>query len=138
MLKMSLQPIIENAVKHAWTGDETGARNISIQVLELPQSDIRIVVTDNGRGVDETSLLELNQELDRVGLTDKIPGNFAPSNHYGIGLRNVQERIRLYYGKQYGLKLFSEQGQYTQVVMIMPKVLLTGRVGTDDKTIDRG
>ncbi|MBW4837878.1 MAG: sensor histidine kinase [Paenibacillaceae bacterium] len=140
MLKMSLQPIVENAVKHAWTGEETGARNISLQVLELPQSDIRIVVTDNGRGVDETSLLELNQELERVSLTDKIPGNFVSNspNHDGIGLRNVQERIRLYYGKQYGLKLFSEQGQYTQVVMIMPKVLLTGRVGTDDKAIDRG
>ncbi len=140
MLKMSLQPIVENAVKHAWTGEEERSRNISIEVLELPRSDIRIVVTDNGRGVDETSLLELNLELDKVGLTDKIPGNFASksSNHYGIGLRNVQERIRLYYGKQYGLKVFSEQGQFTQVVMIMPKVLLTGRVGTDDKTIDRG
>lgn len=140
MLKMSLQPIVENAVKHAWTGEEERSRNISIEVLELPRSDIRIVVTDNGRGVDKTSLLELNLELDKVGQTDKIPGNFASksSNHYGIGLRNVQERIRLYYGKQYGLKVFSEQGQFTQVVMIMPKVLLTGRVGTDDKTIDRG
>ncbi len=140
MLKMSLQPIVENAVKHAWAGDETGPRNISIQVQELPQSDIRIVVTDNGRGVDEASLSELNLELDKVGLTDKVPGNFAPKspNQYGIGLRNVQERIRLYYGKQYGLKVFSDQGQYTEVVMIMPKVLLTGRGGTDDKTTDRG
>ncbi|WP_068786204.1 cache domain-containing sensor histidine kinase [Paenibacillus phocaensis] len=140
MLKMSLQPLIENAVKHAWTGEEAGPRNISIQVLELPQSDIRIVVTDNGRGVNETTLQELNLELEKVGLNDKVPGNFVSnsSNHYGIGLRNVQERIRLYYGKQYGLKVFSDQGQYTQVVMVMPKVLLTGRVGTDDKTIDRG
>lgn len=140
MLKMSLQPIVENAVKHAWTGEEDRARSISIQVVELPQSDIRIVVMDNGRGVDDASLLELNLELDKVGLMDKVPGNFAPksSNHYGIGLRNVQERIRLYYGKQYGLKVFSDQGQYTQVVLVMPKVLLTGRVGTDDKTIDRG
>lgn len=140
MLKMSLQPLIENAVKHAWTGEEAGSRNISIQVLELPQSDIRIVVTDNGRGVNETTLQELNLELEKVGLNDKVPGNFVSnsSNHYGIGLRNVQERIRLYYGKQYGLKVFSDQGQYTQVVMVMPKVLLTGRVGTDDKTIDRG
>ncbi|MEC2343659.1 sensor histidine kinase [Paenibacillus barengoltzii] len=141
MLKMSLQPIVENAVKHAWEGDETGPRNISIQVQQLPQSDIRIVVTDNGRGVDEASLSELNLELDKVGLTDKVPGNFAPKspNQYGIGLRNVQERIRLYYGKQYGLKVFSDQGQYTEIVMIMPKVLLTGRVGTDEiQTIDRG
>ncbi|MNJ41256.1 putative sensor-like histidine kinase [compost metagenome] len=137
---MSLQPVIENAVKHAWTGEETGARHISIKVQELPQSDVRIVVTDNGRGVDEASLLDLNQELEKSGSTDKVPGNIASKspNHYGIGLRNVQERIRLYYGKKYGLKVFSEQGQFTKVVIVMPKVLLTGRVGTDDKTIDRG
>lgn len=140
MLKMSLQPIVENAVKHAWTGEDERARIISIQVVELPQSDIRIVVTDNGRGVDEAALLELNLELEKVGLMDKVPGHFVPKPpyEYGIGLRNVQERIRMYYGKQYGLKVFSDQGQYTQVVLLMPKVLLTGRVGTDDKTIDRG
>ena len=38
MLKMSLQPIVENAVKHAWEGDETGPRNISIQVQQLPKA----------------------------------------------------------------------------------------------------
>ena len=139
MLKMSLQPVVENAVKHAWTGEEAGSRNISIKVHDLPHNDVRIVVTDNGRGMDEASLQELNYGLEKAGLTDKISRNFGPeSKQHGIGLRNVQERIRLYYGKEYGLNVFSEEGQFTRVVMRLPKVLLTGRGGTDDKTFDRG
>lgn len=138
MLKMSLQPVVENAVKHAWTGEEAGSRNISIKVHDLPHNDVRIVVTDNGRGMDEASLQELNHGLEKAGLTDKISRNFGPeSKQHGIGLRNVQERIRLYYGKEYRLNVFSEEGQFTRVVMRLPKVLLTGRGGTDDKTFDR-
>lgn len=138
MLKMSLQPVVENTVKHAWTGDEPGTREISIQVEEWDNNDIRMIVTDNGIGIDSEVLKELNQELESVGLTDKVPRGFgADSSPYGIGLRNVQERIRLYYGKEYGLKVFSEQGSFTRVEMTLPKVLLTGRVGTDDKTDDR-
>ncbi|WP_082423105.1 cache domain-containing sensor histidine kinase [Paenibacillus dakarensis] len=139
MLKMSLQPIVENAVKHAWTGEETGQRNISIELQNMSQNDVRIVVTDNGRGMDEASLLELNHELDKEGLTEKVHRGFGtePKIH-GIGLRNVQERIRLYYGKEYGLKVFSKEGQFTQVIMRLPKVLLTGRGDTDDKTNNRG
>ncbi|MNI73851.1 hypothetical protein D3C73_1298880 [compost metagenome] len=97
-----------------------------------------MVVTDNGVGIEEEVLRELNQELETVGLTDKVPGGFgAKPSTYGIGLRNVQERIRIFYGKEYGLKVFSEQGRFTRVMMVLPKVLLTGRVGTDDKTDDR-
>ncbi|MFD1175333.1 sensor histidine kinase [Paenibacillus puldeungensis] len=139
VLKMSLQPIVENAVKHAWTGEETGLRSISIQVQELQQNVVQMVVSDNGKGIDEAALLALNLELEKVGLSDQVPRGFAPeSSQHGIGLRNVQERIRLYYGKEYGLKIFSQQGQYTRVVVRLPKVLLTGRVGLDDKAIDRG
>lgn len=139
MLKMSLQPIVENAVKHAWTGEEAGPRSIAIEVRDLPHNDVRIVVTDNGRGMDEAALLELNDGLENVSSTDKVTRGFGPApKPHGIGLRNVQERIRLYYGKDYGLNVYSEEGQFTRVVMKLPKVLLTGRGGTDDKTDNRG
>lgn len=138
VLKMSLQPIVENAVKHGWTGEESGTREISIQVDEWEHNLIRMALTDNGVGIEEDVLRELNHELESVGLTDKVPRGFgAKPSTYGIGLRNVQERIRIFYGKEYGLKVFSEQGRFTRVMMVLPKVLLTGRVGTDDKTDDR-
>lgn len=138
MLKMSLQPIIENAVKHAWTGEELGTRKISIQVESREQNAVRMIVTDNGIGIETKTLKELNQELEMVGLTEKVPRGFRPEpSPYGIGLSNVQERIRLFYGQEYGLSVFSEQGEFTRVEMILPKVLLTGRVGTNDQADNR-
>ncbi|GIO41256.1 sensor histidine kinase [Paenibacillus apis] len=138
MLKMSLQPIVENAVKHAWTGEEPGTREIKIRVESREQNAVRMIVTDNGVGIEQEVLKELNQELEMVGLTDKVPRGFRPEpSPYGIGLSNVQERIRLFYGQEYGLSVFSEQGEFTRVEMTLPKVLLTGRVGTNDKTDDR-
>lgn len=138
MLKMSLQPIVENSVKHAWTGEEPGTREISILAEGCEQNRVRMVVTDNGIGIEAEVLKELNQELEQVGLIDKVPRGFQPEQSpYGIGLHNVQERIRLFYGQEYGLSVFSEQGEFTRVEMILPKVLLTGRVGADDQADDR-
>ncbi|WP_083180315.1 sensor histidine kinase [Paenibacillus yonginensis] len=138
MLKMSLQPIVENAVKHAWTGEESGMREIRIQVEEWEPHKIRMTVSDNGGGLEPEMLKELNQKLMWAGLLDKTPqAHGTESNTYGIGLRNVQERIRLFYGKEYGLQVFSEQGKFTRVEIILPKVMLTGRVYSDDKADDR-
>lgn len=138
VLKMSLQPIVENAVKHAWTGEEPGTREISIQMDEWEPNSVRIIVTDNGVGIEPEALSGLNQELESVGVTEQAARRIeAKSSPHGIGLRNVQERIRIFYGKEYGIKVFSEQGQFTRVMMTLPKVLLTGRVGRDDKTDDR-
>jgi len=137
MLKMSLQPIVENAVKHAWIGEET-TKEISIQLHDWQHSDVRIVVTDNGRGIPTEALSGLNHELGLIGVSDKVNHRSeSEANRYGIGLRNVQERIRLYYGNAYSLTVFSEQGRFTRVEMILPKVLLTGRVGMNDKFDDR-
>lgn len=139
VLKMSLQPIVENAVKHGWTGEEATAREISIQVEDWQEADIRITVTDNGRGMDEDTLFKLNHRLDTVGMNVKFSGRSGQEvKQQGIGLRNVQERIRLYYGKEYGLKVLSREGHFTQVVMIIPKVMLAGRVDRNDQADHRG
>lgn len=50
---------------------------------------------------------------------------------YGIGLRNVHQRIRIYYGKPYGLQVRSEEGHFTEVIITLPKVLIAGG-GNDD------
>lgn len=138
VLKMSLQPIVENAVKHAWTGEETGTREIHIQAAEWQEEKIRISVADNGGGIEPEQLSRLNKELSLVGVREKVPGGFGKEEKSrGIGLINVQERVRLFFGQAYGLEVLSEPGNYTSVVMIIPKVLLTGGVGKNGEAVDR-
>ncbi|WP_052087868.1 cache domain-containing sensor histidine kinase [Paenibacillus wynnii] len=129
VLKMSLQPIVENSVKHAWTGDKAGLedRTIHIDISEA-EGDIFIAVRDNGIGLtpERLSVLnasvyakeESNPSLPGVGISDRRAG--------GIGLRNVHQRLQLFYGEEYGLELQSEAGSWTTVFMTLPKVLLTG------------
>ncbi|OWR30193.1 sensor histidine kinase [Saccharibacillus sp. O23] len=126
ILKMTLQPVVENSVKHAWQHfGEQERRQFRIEVREAEESKIEIRMTDNGAGLDERRLAELNEEI------RSAEGN-GPGAAYtgvklgGIGLRNVHQRIRLFYGEEYGLSLESGEGAYTSVVLTIPKVLLTG------------
>lgn len=126
ILKMSLQPIVENSVKHAWQlmGDEA-RREFKIEVREAESSKIRIVMTDNGAGMDAERLAELNAEIQGAG-EEGAGSAYTGVKLGGIGLRNVHQRIRLFYGHEYGLFLESEEGAYTRIVLTIPKVLLTG------------
>lgn len=138
VLKMSLQPIVENAVKHAWTGEEQEEREISIRATDWGDGDVRISVTDNGQGLEPEALDRLNAALGLAGVRAKVPGSFGPEpKDRGIGLRNVQERVRMFFGPRYGLEVFSERGVNTNVVMIIPKVLLTGGEGKHGQIVDR-
>ncbi|WP_246369833.1 cache domain-containing sensor histidine kinase [Saccharibacillus deserti] len=126
ILKMSLQPIVENAVKHAWQElGEGERRTFRIEAYEAEASRIEIRMTDNGDGLDPQRLTELNEEIRKTG--DDGPGSaYTGVKLGGIGLRNVHQRIRLFYGAEYGLFLESEKGVCTRVVLTIPKVLLTG------------
>jgi len=126
ILKMSLQPIVENSVKHAWqTLGDGGRREFRIAVREADTAKIQIVMTDNGAGMDAGRLAELNAEIQGAG-EEGTSSAYTGVKLGGIGLRNVHQRIRLFYGNEYGLFLESEEGAYTRIVLTIPKVLLTG------------
>jgi len=126
ILKMSLQPIVENSVKHAWqTLGDGGRREFRIQVREAESAKIQIVMTDNGAGMDADRLAELNAEI-RANGEERAGSAYTGVKLGGIGLRNVHQRITLFYGNEYGLFLESEEGAYTRIVLTIPKVLLTG------------
>ncbi|GIP08004.1 integral membrane sensor signal transduction histidine kinase [Paenibacillus macerans] len=138
VLKMSLQPIVENAVKHAWTGEPPGKRELHIGAV-CEEDRMQITVTDNGCGIEAAILARLNAELAAAGLRERLTGTFETGvRSRGIGLLNVQERVRLFFGAAYGLKVISEPGRYTRVVMTIPRMLLTGGMGEHANTLDRG
>lgn len=108
-VKLVIQPLVENCLIH---GMEPLQRKgmIRIRVFELGESDLCVEVTDNGAGMDKERLAELFQSKDKQN-----------SARQGLGLFNVHERLRLYYGSGYGIMVCSEIYRETIVRIRMPK-----------------
>lgn len=109
--RLSLQPLIENAVTHGFLQniDENSLIKIS---AKRKDKEMLLSVEDNGLGLGKEQLAELNSSIKAV--------SEAASKH--IGLRNINSRLRLLYGDKYGLKLCSGQNGGTLCEMIMPIV----------------
>ncbi|WNS41799.1 histidine kinase [Paenibacillus sp. MMS20-IR301] len=129
VLKMSLQPIVENSVKHAWSGDgvELADRTVIIDITEA-EGDIFIALRDNGLGLTPQRLAALHEAIYAKEEPGADPSGSSAGGYKsgGIGLRNVHQRLQLFYGEAYGLEVQSEAGKWTTVFMSLPKVLLTG------------
>lgn len=111
--RMILQPIVENAIKYGYS-DETEILEIWIRAY-LDETTLRIQVEDNGQGIPNALLEELTENLKR---------NVNRSDH--IGLYNVNKRIKLMYGGNYGIQIKSTAGSGTTVEISMPMKNLSG------------
>ncbi|GGO09555.1 cache domain-containing sensor histidine kinase [Saccharibacillus kuerlensis] len=112
--KMILQPIVENAVKY---GLEPLREGGTLHIYSEADSErLHIIVEDNGAGIDDWSLLRLRRLLEYLPPADSHAGN----ERTGIGLLNVQRRIRLMYGEAYGLTIDSTPGNGTKVRVTFP------------------
>lgn len=102
-----LQPIMENAVVHAF-GDASSGYFIRIHSSAC-DNILHILVEDNGRGMEKNELHSLQLSLNR----DEAPDE-------SIGLVNVNQRIRLFYGESYGLQISSTPGKGTRIEILLP------------------
>lgn len=108
IMKMLIQPIIENAIFH---GVEPKTEKGSIFVgARVENEDLIITVKDDGVGIPEKELMEI-----RDCLSEKT---FDTSKH--VGISNTQARIRLMYGEPYGIKIESSESDGTSVFIIVP------------------
>lgn len=99
-----LQPIVENAIKHGVLGKIEGGR---VEIIARDNGkETKLVVKDDGVGISKEDLDCLFKEND---------------NKESIGLKNVNERLRNKYGKEYGLILESEINKGTTATMVIPK-----------------
>lgn len=112
--KMILQPIVENAIYHGLEPKE-GIGILSISGFFNNDSDLMIVIKDNGMGIDEETLTKLNEELQD---DDK---NSILSTKTRIGISNVNNRIKILYGLGFGLFIHSELDKGTEVTIKLPK-----------------
>jgi len=109
-LKLMLQPLVENAIYHGMEFMD-GDGEIDVKVFKDDDS-LYFTITDNGLGMSEDMVETL------------LSKDFVPSKKgSGIGVKNVNERIKLYFGSEYGLKVESEPDEGTKITIHLPAVV---------------
>ncbi len=111
ILKLILQPLVENALYHGIKNKRQGG-TISLRAKRKSADEILFEVEDNGIGFPPEKLAKLRAEL------DDDSGDIKLESGFGIG--NVNKRIRLYYGKLYGVSIRSEYNTGTCVTLVIP------------------
>ncbi|WNQ10159.1 sensor histidine kinase [Paenibacillus aurantius] len=119
MLKLLLQPLVENAMLHGVQRKE-GRGTITVMV-ERKQSRMAFLVLDDGVGMSEEQVSSLRARLEQAGSPEGYPEEELPLSLEGsYGLRNVHERLLLHYGPEAGLKIESRPGAGTRVAFSIP------------------
>ena len=115
IVKMTMQPIIENSILHGIVPTGTyGEIRVSIRETE---KDLYISVEDNGTGID-------GKEFRRLVKNRKNKNAMS-----GIGVTNVDDRLRMMYGREYGLSFEGETGRFARVTIHIPKEKISKEKG---------
>lgn len=111
ILKLTLQPVVENALYH---GIKRKRAKGFIHIKGVKdRNTIRFMIGDDGVGMDPEELAELRRAI----------GQPCQETEKGFGLANVNERIRMYFGEQYGVSIVSQKGKGTIVEIRIPALL---------------
>ena len=110
VLRFILQPILENAINHGLAGSLSKQERIVIRSY-IKGEKLVITIEDNGSGMTREQIEQIMHEK-----TEK-------QKHFnGIGIPNVMERVRLFFGEEYGLRYESEVGKFTRAIFTLPVI----------------
>ena len=115
--KLTLQPILENGIIHG-TEFKIGAGKLTVR-LERTEKLLKILVSDDGMGMNEAMLAQLNERLDKSGRAFQ---DEQEEHGGGVALVNVSNRIHLLFGEEYGLHVFSMPMVGTDVQITLPAI----------------
>ena len=116
--KLSLQPIVENAIFH---GLETKPDKGKVTIrVEMTEKNVIIIVSDDGVGIGREELERMRDSLKNSRKETDQEGKSPGERGNGIALTNVSQRIKLNFGEDYGLNLYSTKGIGTDVEIILP------------------
>lgn len=110
ILKLTLQPLVENSLYHG-IKYKRAKGNITV-TGEMSEGTIHFKVEDDGVGMEQEELDNLRKEIVKP----------CQDTGKGFGLANVNERIRMNFGAEYGMTIDSEQGRGTCVEIVIPAV----------------
>ena len=116
VIKLLVQPLVENAIIHGIEHLNSDG-NLYVRGY-LRDSGIYIEVEDDGIGIPYEQLISIQQNLRNVSLdyTQPIPGL------KGIAILNIQKRIWITFGQEYGITLDSVEGKFTKAILFLPAV----------------
>lgn len=106
-MKLILQPIVENAIEHGLNDALSGGR-IDIKAY-IDGEFIVLEVIDNGYGISSEKLKEIEKSFQDKNI------------HRGVGLQNVYQRIKIYYGEKGDIKIHSVEDEGTTISILIPK-----------------
>ncbi len=109
-LKFTLQPIVENAIYHG-IEKKKGKGNLKVSAHKVGD-DLQFEVCDDGVGIQLKRLIDLREDVE----------SFVDDSAKSIGLKNVNQRVCLYFGKKYGLSIDSIPGEGTSVKLTIPAI----------------
>jgi two-component system sensor histidine kinase YesM len=115
--KLTLQPIVENSIFHG-IERKMGKGNVCIKIETTPKRLI-ITVSDDGLGMEEERLRELNEKLNTQSFDYVRPNDEKKA---GIGIINVNNRIKLIFGEEYGINIYSTVNAGTDVEITLPLI----------------
>ena len=122
--RILLQPILENSIVHGFEERETAGK-VEISISRSNQH-VYIRISDNGIGIEEKKLKQLNEDLRNIrrGFQGGVVGKTGIGKAgMGVSLLNIQERIHLLYGREYGLYMQSMENLGTDVCIVLPREL---------------
>jgi two-component system sensor histidine kinase YesM len=115
--KLTLQPLVENCIQHGFEGME---RQGLIQIrAEAASGRLLLTVEDNGRGIPTAELAKFQYMAASEDPTIVGEDKVQPE-HRGLGVRSVADRIRIQYGREYGLFICSHEGSGTIIQCVIP------------------
>lgn len=114
LLRLLLQPVVENSILHGMKKDGEERIHIHVRVFRREETCV-IEIADDGTGIGKEKLVQLRREIAR-SYTES-------SDTKAVGLRNIQERIRLYYGENCGLEPIRNEDGGTLIRITLPLAL---------------
>lgn len=115
--KLMLQPVVENCFKHGFRENPQGGRPHEILISAVRDGKfVKLYVLDNGMGMNPEELRRVNEKLMREN-------SLEPSKNAGksgaVGITNVHKRLKLFYSRECGLSLSTDETSYTCVKLLL-------------------
>jgi two-component system, sensor histidine kinase YesM len=114
VVKFILQPIVENSIRHGLTNSKPSL-DIDID-FTIEDKIVVVTILDNGGGIDPARLGMLNESLRASDSQQE-----ASISDRGIGLMNINDRMKLFYGNEYFIMLESVEGEYARTILRFPQ-----------------